>query len=139
MIIEYTLDRIDIVVKSLADFLEQNNDKKIICFYGQMGSGKTTLISAMCKFWKAQNDIVSPSFAIINEYETEKGEIYHFDFYRLKNIEEALNIGTEDYFYSNNYCLLEWPQIVETILPSNIIKIEIEIISKNQRKLTVTL
>lgn len=135
----YTLENIDIVVKTLIDFLEHNNDRKVICFYGDMGSGKTTLIRAVCRFWKAQNDVVSPSFAIINEYETEKGEVYHFDFYRLTNIEEALNIGVEDYFYSNNYCFLEWAQIVEPILPQNIIEIIIEIISEKQRKLTILL
>jgi len=138
MKIDYTLEKIDIVAKSLIDFFEKNSNKKVICFYGEMGSGKTTLITTICKLWKTENDVVSPSFAIINEYKTHKGKVYHFDFYRLKDLQEALDIGTEDYFYSNNYCFLEWPQIVEPILPENIIKIEIKIISNNQRQLTIT-
>jgi len=102
-------------------------DAKIVAFYGEMGSGKTTLIKAMCECLECVDAVNSPTFAIINEYFTKNGTtVYHFDFYRLKNIREALDIGVEEYLYSGNLCLLEWPETIETLLPENHVKVRIE-------------
>ena len=102
-------------------------NEKIVAFYGEMGSGKTTLIKAMCECLGCVEAINSPTYAIVNEYCTKNGKtVYHFDFYRLKNIRETLDIGTEEYLYSGNFCFLEWPEIIETLLPENHMKVRIE-------------
>ncbi len=99
---------------------------RIFAFYGDMGSGKTTLIKSICKQLKVIDNVSSPTFALINEYETEDhGLIFHFDFYRIKKIEELYDIGYEDYFYSGQYCFIEWPEKAEELLPSGIRKIYI--------------
>jgi len=135
--IEYTLDEINNVAKTIIEHLQQNKEVKVLAFYGKMGSGKTTLIKEICANFKVIDEVTSPTFAIINEYNTQNGDfVYHFDFYRLKNIQEAIDIATEDYFYSNYYCLLEWPEIVEPILPDNIINIKITEINDNKREIT---
>jgi len=102
-------------------------DAKIVAFYGEMGSGKTTLIKAMCECLECVDAVNSPTFAIINEYFTKNGTtVYHFDFYRLKNICEALDIGIEEYLYSGHFCFLEWPEQIEDLLPENHVKVRIE-------------
>jgi len=102
-------------------------DEKIVAFYGEMGSGKTTIIKAMCECLGCVDAVNSPTFAIINEYFTKNGTTaYHFDFYRLKNLREALDIGVEEYLYSGHFCFLEWPEIIETLLPENHVKVRIE-------------
>ena len=122
-------------------------DEKIFAFYGKMGSGKTTLITAFCKCLGAVDIPKSPSFAIINEYyinssvlkdksneelprtqnsEIKTNKIFHLDFYRINKEEEAYNIGYEEYVYSNNYCFIEWPEKIEKLLPEHFVKIEIQ-------------
>jgi tRNA threonylcarbamoyladenosine biosynthesis protein TsaE len=97
---------------------------KVFAFYGKMGSGKTTLIQEICRSLKSSDRVTSPTFAIVNEYFSSTGEaIYHFDFYRLKNLEEAFDLGYEDYFFSGNYCLIEWPEKIESLLPGEHIKV----------------
>lgn len=136
----YNLDKIEIATDLIIDFLKKNTESKIVAFYGQMGSGKTTLIKEVCQKFGAVNEVVSPTFAIINEYNTTSGaKLFHFDFYRLKNLQEVLDIGTEDYFYSGNYCFLEWPEIAEPILPENFIKVTIELISDFERKIILSI
>ena len=101
-------------------------DARIFAFYGKMGSGKTTLIQEICKTLKSPDIVTSPSFALVNEYFTSSGApLYHFDFYRLKNLEEAFDLGYEDYFFSGFYCLIEWPEKIEPLLPEDHIKITI--------------
>ena len=102
--------------------------RKIFAFYGELGSGKTTFIKTICKSLRVADIVNSPTFAIINVYKASDGEnIYHFDFYRLKSIEEVFDIGYEDYFYSGSYCFIEWPEKIENLLPDHTIKVYIEV------------
>jgi tRNA threonylcarbamoyladenosine biosynthesis protein TsaE len=99
-------------------------DKKVVAFYGEMGSGKTTVIKALCQFMNCIDNVSSPTFSIINEYATSDGNtIYHFDFYRLNNLKEALDVGVEEYLYSGNFCFMEWSERIEALLPENHIKV----------------
>lgn len=108
----------------VAKELLKNNSSKIVLFYGEMGAGKTTFIKEICKKLGVTDTISSPTFSIVNEYLTSSGEtIYHFDFYRLNDESEALDIGVEEYFFSDNLCLIEWPEKINSLLPDNAIKV----------------
>jgi tRNA threonylcarbamoyladenosine biosynthesis protein TsaE len=99
---------------------------RVFAFYGKMGVGKTTFIKVLCQILGAVDIVQSPSFSIINEYKTLKGEsVFHFDFYRIKKIEEAFDIGYEDYFYSGSWCFIEWPELIEELLPEGTVKVSI--------------
>ena len=99
----------------------------IFAFFGHMGAGKTTFIKAVCEAMGVEDAINSPTFAIVNEYEdAESNTIFHFDFYRIKSIAEVYNMGYEEYLYSNAYCFMEWPELVEELLPEECIRVEIE-------------
>ena len=112
-----SLDQIDQVAEA---FLTLTQGYNVIAFNGAMGAGKTTFIKALCKKLYVTDEVNSPTFAIVNEYATKWSElVYHFDFYRVKNLREAVNIGAEDYFISGNKCFIEWPDVVEDILPDN--------------------
>ena len=101
-------------------------EDRIFALYGAMGAGKTTFIKALCRELGSEDNITSPSFALINEYSTVNGLlIYHFDFYRIKKIEEAYDLGYEDYIYSGNYCFIEWPEMIQDLLPRGIVEIKI--------------
>lgn len=97
-------------------------------FYGKMGAGKTTFVKALCEELGVDDVVNSPTFAIVNEYHSQvlDGPVFHFDFYRIKRIEEAFDIGTDDYFYSGHPCFIEWPELIEDILPEDVIRITIE-------------
>ena len=111
--------------RAATSLLELINDNNIICFYGEMGVGKTTFIKEICKKLGVEDVVSSPTFSIINEYLTENNEsVYHFDFYRIEK-EEAFDIGYEEYFYQGNLCLIEWPEKISSIIPKNIIKVQI--------------
>lgn len=114
-------------IKSAArSFVEAMNGHTVFAFYGSMGAGKTTFIKAVCEELGVTETITSPTFAIINEYRTgDDGVIYHFDFYRINKPEEAFDFGYEDYFYSGNICFVEWPELIEELLPGNTLKISI--------------
>ncbi len=102
------------------------NDR-IFAFYGAMGAGKTTFIKAICHELGSNDYVTSPTFALINEYSTSDGSvIYHFDFYRIKKLEEAFDLGYEDYIYSGNYCFIEWPEMIEQLLPEGIVEVRIK-------------
>ena len=102
------------------------NDR-IFAFYGAMGAGKTTFIKAICHELGSNDYVTSPTFALINEYSTSEGSvIYHFDFYRIKKLEEAFDLGYEDYIYSGNYCFIEWPEMIEQLLPEGIVEVRIK-------------
>ena len=112
--------------RAATSLLELINDHTIVCFYGEMGVGKTTFIKEICKNLGVEDVVSSPTFSIINEYLTENNEsVYHFDFYRIEKEEEAFDIGYEEYFYQGNLCLIEWPEKISSIIPENIIKVQI--------------
>ena len=137
MEIIYSFEELHEIGKKILDFLNTKKTSKVIAFEGKMGSGKTTLIEEICRQIGVIDEVTSPTFAIINEYATKNSDhIYHFDFYRLKNIQEAIDIGTEDYFYSGNYCFIEWVEIIKPILPENTLYIYINEISENKRKIS---
>jgi tRNA threonylcarbamoyladenosine biosynthesis protein TsaE len=115
---------LDSVAEKIKGYLQEY---KILCFYGPMGAGKTTLIKAICKKLNVRDNVTSPTFSIVNEYITEDGKkLFHFDFYRIKDKTEALDMGYEEYFYSGEICMVEWPEMIEEFLPKNILKIEIK-------------
>jgi tRNA threonylcarbamoyladenosine biosynthesis protein TsaE len=130
-----TLDHIQ---HAAAEFLKTIGSNRIIAFYGEMGAGKTTFIKALCKQMGVIETTNSPTFALIYEYHTKKKEtIYHFDFYRINKIEEVFDLGYEDYFFSGNYCFMEWPEKVETILPAETVKVKICVNPDNSRTLEI--
>ena len=107
-------------------FIEAHPADRLFAFYGKMGSGKTTFIKALCEKLKVIDYVTSPTFALINVYGTEYArEIYHFDFYRIKSLEELFDLGYEEYFFSDEYCFIEWPELIESLLPPNTVKITI--------------
>lgn len=125
----------EIRINSLADineaaktFVENMGDGKVFAFYGKMGAGKTTFVKAVCECLGVEDVITSPTFAIVNEYTsaTTGYAIYHFDFYRIKKLEEVYDMGYEDYFYSGSLCFLEWPELIEDLLPEDATKVTIE-------------
>lgn len=107
-------------------FLRETEGHRVFAFYGAMGAGKTTFIKALCEELGVRETVASPTFAIINEYRDSEGEsIYHFDFYRINKLEEAFDFGYEDYFYSGSICFIEWPELVEEVLPEGTLRISI--------------
>lgn len=122
---EITINSLENIQESARTFLEQIGESRVLAFYGKMGAGKTTFIKAVCEELGVKDVITSPTFAIINEYESPKGSVYHFDFYRIKKLEEVYDMGYEDYFYSGALCFIEWPELIEELLPEDALKIEI--------------
>jgi tRNA threonylcarbamoyladenosine biosynthesis protein TsaE len=122
-----TITSLDNIQEVAQEFLNNLGDNKIFAFYGKMGAGKTTFIKAICEALDVDDVITSPTFAIVNEYTSNKlGEpIYHFDFYRIKKLDEVYDMGYEDYFYSGNLCFLEWPELIEDLLPEDAVKVTI--------------
>ncbi len=116
----------DTIREAARQFVEQMGDSHVFAFYGKMGAGKTTFIKAICEELGVEDVITSPTFAIINEYESPETTIYHFDFYRIKKLEEVYDMGYEDYFYSGGLCFIEWPELIEELLPEDAIRITIE-------------
>lgn len=131
--IDYQLIDLDIVVKQLLKKLKT----KTILLYGDMGVGKTTLIKNLVKELGSYDEVSSPTFSIVNEYELKNDKIFHFDLYRIKNLEEAYNFGIEDYLDSNHWILIEWPDVVKPILDNDFDMIHLELYSENSRKLTI--
>lgn len=125
--------------RAAEEFLRLIDGHKVVAFYAPMGAGKTTFTSALCACLKVEDDVCSPTFTIINEYRTAGGEtIFHFDLYRINRESEALDLGLDDYFYSGNLCLIEWPERIETLLPEDCLKVAIEVIDANHRRIRWT-
>ena len=120
------IENIEQVHEAAQLFTANMGGSRVFAFYGKMGAGKTTFIKAVCEELGVEDVITSPTFAIVNEYTDREGNpIYHFDFYRIKRIEEVYDMGYEDYFYSGNLCLLEWPELIDDILPEDAVKVTI--------------
>ena len=114
------------MVPTAGKLLDTFHSSRVFAFYGNMGTGKTTFIKAICHELGVTDIVQSPTFSIINEYKTKTGEpIYHFDFYRIKSIAEVFDIGYEDYLYSGNYCFMEWPELIEPLLPEDTVRVRI--------------
>jgi tRNA threonylcarbamoyladenosine biosynthesis protein TsaE len=131
--INYSIEEIGRTAKII---LSLNPSSKIFIFNGEMGSGKTTLIKAIIKELGYEGTVSSPTFSIINEY-LNGDKIYHFDFYRIKNKNELLDIGIDEYISSNNRCFVEWPNLITDMLPDKHIELNIDVISSDDRKLTI--
>ncbi len=119
------------------ELLTEFSGERVFAFYGKMGAGKTTFIQSVCKALGSEDNVTSPTFALINEYNTaEMDSIFHFDFYRIKDIVEAYDLGYEDYIYSGNYCLIEWPEMIVSLLPQNLVEVRIEVNEDESRQIT---
>jgi len=127
----FKLENIDQIAQDLKEVF----CRKIVLFNGEMGAGKTTLISAIVRALGHSEETSSPTFSIVNEYKLENGYIYHFDFYRIKNHYEALDIGIDDYFYSGYWNFIEWPEKITNLLPKKVMVVNLEIISTNERSI----
>lgn len=124
---EILIKDIDSISEAAKQFVDAMGDNTVFAFYGKMGAGKTTFIKAVCETLGVRDVINSPTFAIVNEYLDGQGNpIYHFDFYRIKKEQEVLDIGYEDYVYSGNVCFMEWPELIEDLLPEDAVKVTIE-------------
>ena len=137
MNMDISINSLDEIGKAAQDFVAAMGDRTVFAFYGKMGAGKTTFIKAVCEELGVEDVINSPTFAIVNEYVDGKGGlIYHFDFYRIKNMQEVMDIGYEDYVYSGNVCFMEWPELIENILPDDAVKVTIEEEMDGSRKVS---
>jgi tRNA threonylcarbamoyladenosine biosynthesis protein TsaE len=130
------IEQLDQVVKALLDF---SGGKKKFFLSGDLGAGKTTFVKSFCKYLGIEELVSSPTFSLVNEYHgiganRQAIKVYHLDLYRLKNEQEALDIGIEDYLYNKDYCFIEWPDIIEAIAPEDVIRIEIELLEDSGRK-----
>lgn len=136
---EINIQSLDHIHEAARRFVEAMGDNTVFAFYGKMGAGKTTFIKAVCEDLGVSDVVTSPTFAIVNEYRSDlAGElIYHFDFYRIKKLEEVYDMGYEDYFYSGAVCLVEWPELIEELLPDNTVKVTIEEVENGARRLTL--
>lgn len=135
-----TINGLEDYAQAARRFTEFLKEGRIFAFYGKMGSGKTTFIKSLCEELGVTDAINSPTFAIVNEYEDRDGNtIYHFDFYRIKSLAEVYNMGYEEYFYSDAYCFLEWPELVEELLPEEHIRVDIEEGADGKRIMKVTI
>src|SRR4051812_39970308 len=114
---------LEVLPEVAKDIIAELGDKKVILFYGEMGSGKTTLIKELCKQLGVTGAMSSPTYGLVNEYQTSSNKlIYHFDLYRIRNLAECLDIGMEEYLYSGNYCFIEWPDVAASLYPENVMK-----------------
>ena len=136
---EIRIENIEKIREAAREFVANIGDSTVFAFYGKMGAGKTTFIKAVCEELGVEDVITSPTFAIVNEYRSDaSGElIYHFDFYRVKKIEEVYDMGFEDYFYSGALCFIEWPELCEAVLPEDTVKVTIEESSDGTRVVTI--
>lgn len=136
---EIKIEKFDNIREAAKQFIANIGDSTVFAFYGNMGAGKTTFVKAVCEELGVDDVITSPTFSIVNEYRSEQtGElIYHFDFYRVKKIEEVYDMGFEDYFYSGALCFIEWPELCEEVLPDDTVKVSINEEPDGSRTITL--
>ncbi len=136
---EIKIEKLDDIREAAKQFIANIGDSTVFAFYGKMGAGKTTFVKAVCEELGVDDVITSPTFSIVNEYRSEQtGElIYHFDFYRVKKIEEVYDMGFEDYFYSGALCFIEWPELCEEVLPDDTVKVSIKEEPDGSRTITL--
>lgn len=135
---EFVITSTDNIVEVAEEFINYFKDNRLFAFKGKMGAGKTTFIKALCEVLKVKDTVCSPTFAIVNVYLTEnEEEIYHFDFYRLNSPSQAFDIGIEEYFYSGNYCFMEWAENIEELVPEDCLWVEIEEMEDKSRRLSI--
>lgn len=136
---EIKIEKLDNIREAAKQFIANIGDSTVFAFYGNMGAGKTTFVKAVCEELGVADVITSPTFSIVNEYRSEQtGElIYHFDFYRVKKIEEVYDMGFEDYFYSGALCFIEWPELCEEVLPDDTVKVSINEEPDGSRTITL--
>ena len=134
---EIVINNIKDINKAARTFIDYMPEGNVIAFYGNMGAGKTTFIKALCEELGVEDEVTSPTFSIVNEYTCTNApsKIYHFDFYRIKKLEEVYDMGYEDYFYSDSLCLIEWPELIEELLPDDVTKVHIIEQSDGSRKI----
>ena len=136
---EIKIQSLESIYEAAREFIAAMGDNTVFALYGKMGAGKTTFVKALCEELGVTDVITSPTFAIVNEYRSDEGGelIYHFDFYRIKKLGEVYDMGYEDYFYSGALCFIEWPELVEELLPGNAVKVTIEELEDGSRKITL--
>ena len=137
MVKTYLSHSLDDLPQLVQEILGDCIDSKIFVFYGNLGAGKTTLIKTLCQQLGYKGDVTSPTFSLVNHYKTLEIDIYHMDLYRLKDEEEALEIGIEEYLYSGAYCFIEWPQVVIPLLDEPYYKVQIETLENLIRKINI--
>ncbi len=123
---EIKIQNLDTIREAAREFIRHIGESRVFAFYGKMGAGKTTFVKAICEELGCTDVVTSPTFAIVNEYTTPSTVVYHFDFYRIKRLEEVYDMGYEEYFYSGALCLIEWPELIEDVLPEDAVHINIE-------------
>lgn len=134
---EITINGLNTIRSAARQFIENIGSSRVFAFYGKMGAGKTTFVKALCEELGCDDVITSPTFAIVNEYtDGEQQPVYHFDFYRIKKLEEVYDMGYEEYFYSGALCLIEWPELIEDVLPDDTVRVTIEEQADGSRLLT---
>ena len=133
---EIKINSLEQIHEAAQEFVAAMGDHTVFAFYGQMGAGKTTFIKAVCECLGVEDVINSPTFAIVNEYRSGSGElIYHFDFYRIKKLEEVYDMGYEDYFYSGALCFIEWPELIEELLPADAVRVRVDELDGGARRI----
>lgn len=132
------IDSLESIDEAAREFAAALGENRIVAFYGSMGAGKTTFISALCRYYGVADDVCSPTFTIVNEYRAADGEsIFHFDFYRIDSLREAVDIGFEEYLYSGSLCLIEWPEKVEPLLPEQTLNVRITVAADDSRTIEI--
>lgn len=135
--IQITMEDRSCIPAAAAEFLKKTQGKNIIAFYAKMGGGKTTFITELCRQLGVEDTVCSPTFTIVNEYEGARGQaIYHFDFYRVEKLSEAMDIGVEEYFDSGALCLIEWPENIEELLPEETLRVRIDVDDRGKRTIS---
>ena len=133
------INSIKTINQTAQKFIDQIGDRTVFAFNGKMGAGKTTFIKAICETMGVKETVNSPTFSIVNEYEAANGRIiYHFDCYRINKIQEALDLGAEEYLYSGNLCFIEWSENITPLLPDSLVNVYIEEVENGKRMITIT-